>query len=303
MKILVFPCGSEIGLEIHRSLNDHVSLIGGSSLNDHGHFVYKNIIHLPFINDENFIDELKKVEFDFLYPANDSVIQKICQTDIPYIGSCKETCLITLSKKKTHELFPELSPKANHFPLFLKPDFGTGAKRCFVANDKEELDFYMKRNPDLLSFEYLTGKEYTVDCFTDFKGNLRYVGARERRRMSNGLSSNAISVVGKEFDEIAELISSKLKFNGAWFFQVKRNEEGVLKLLEIAPRIGGSSCLTRLKGVNLPHLSHLNQMNIDVEIEPNDLEIEIDRAYDICYKTKASHTRTSILKQFDVWTT
>lgn len=279
MKIIVFPCGSEVGLEIYRSFQEtNVELIGASSIDDHGKFIYNNYIHLPHILDNNFVLELKKHKFDFLYPANDLVIEKICQSDIPYIGSCKETSLITRSKSKTYKLFPEISPvKGISFPMFLKPDIGNASKRCFIANDQEEVDFYLKRNPDLIKLEYLEGKEFTIDCFTDYKGNLRYVGARERRKISNGMSVNCISVDG--FQNFAELINSRLSFNGAWFFQIKGN-----KLLEIATRIGASSCLTRLKGVNLPYLSYLNQMKIDVEIKPNNYYIEVDRAYDICYK-------------------
>ena len=45
-KVLVFPCGSEIGLEIYRSLkyNKDFELIGGASVNDHGEFIYENYI-------------------------------------------------------------------------------------------------------------------------------------------------------------------------------------------------------------------------------------------------------------------
>ena len=56
--ILVFPCGSEIGLEIYRSLNysTHLNLFGGNSIKDHGEFVYENYIgDLPFVSDENFV--------------------------------------------------------------------------------------------------------------------------------------------------------------------------------------------------------------------------------------------------------
>ena len=42
--ILVFPCGSEIALEIYRSVNKsiHFNLIGASSVDDHGKFIYEN---------------------------------------------------------------------------------------------------------------------------------------------------------------------------------------------------------------------------------------------------------------------
>ena len=58
LKILVFPCGSEIGLEIHRSLkySVHIELLGGSSVEDHGKFVFENYIgKIPFIDDSDFI--------------------------------------------------------------------------------------------------------------------------------------------------------------------------------------------------------------------------------------------------------
>ena len=45
-RILVFPCGSEIALEIYRSLkySIHFELVGASSIDDHGKFVYKEYI-------------------------------------------------------------------------------------------------------------------------------------------------------------------------------------------------------------------------------------------------------------------
>ena len=43
--ILVFPCGSEIALEIYRSLrySTHFKLIGANSLDDHGKFVRHSV--------------------------------------------------------------------------------------------------------------------------------------------------------------------------------------------------------------------------------------------------------------------
>ena len=45
-RVLVYPCGTEIGLEIYKSLrySTHYELIGGGCENDHGRFVYDEII-------------------------------------------------------------------------------------------------------------------------------------------------------------------------------------------------------------------------------------------------------------------
>ena len=55
MNILVFPCGSEIGLEVYNSLfcQKDINLIGVNSVNDNGRFVYQN-----YIGDAPYIDWL-----------------------------------------------------------------------------------------------------------------------------------------------------------------------------------------------------------------------------------------------------
>ena len=61
--ILVFPCGSEIGLEIYRSVkySTHFKLFGGSSVDDHGKFVFENYFgSFPFITSPEIIPFLKK---------------------------------------------------------------------------------------------------------------------------------------------------------------------------------------------------------------------------------------------------
>lgn len=53
LNILVFPCGSEIALELHRSLkfSRHITLFGANSVDDHGKFVFENYIGgLPFFS-------------------------------------------------------------------------------------------------------------------------------------------------------------------------------------------------------------------------------------------------------------
>ncbi|HPM11666.1 MAG TPA: hypothetical protein PK941_14605, partial [Paludibacter sp.] len=79
--ILVFPCGSEIGLEVFRSVrySSHFNLIGGSSVDDHGKFVFSNYIgDIPFVDSPFFIKKIKEIvrdkKIDAIYPTMDSVI-------------------------------------------------------------------------------------------------------------------------------------------------------------------------------------------------------------------------------------
>ncbi len=298
--ILVFPCGSEIGLEIHKALSysTHVEVFGASSVSsNHGKYVYKNYIEkVPFVEDDEFIDKLNLLidnhKIDFVFPAHDSVVLKLAESQnelhCKVIGSPVETCRICRSKKLTYETFISLLavPKTYkrldndiEFPIFLKPSVGQGSKSTFIANSKEEVSFCLEQNNSLLLLEFLPGREYTIDCFTDRHGVLRFAGGRERLRISNGISVDTYPVFTDErFKKLADTINKTLKFRGAWFFQVKERSDGELVLLEIAPRIAGAMGLYRNCGINMPLLSVFDAQNMDVEIYYNNYLIEMDRA-------------------------
>ena len=315
-KVLVFPCGSEIGLEIHRSLSSstHFELIGGSSVDDHGRYVYTNHISgIPFISDSDFIDKLIRIideyKIDFIFPAHDSVVLKLAQErerlNCVIVTSPVETCEISRSKLKTYEFFQDMitTPRLyksiakvtrDTLPVFLKPDVGQGSKGTYLAKSIEDIEFYCKKDPTLMILEYLPGKEYTIDCFTSRHGKLLFCQGRERRRTSNGISVDSTPVSDARFLELAEKINNKLRFTGVWFFQVKENSTQQLTLLEIAPRIAGTMGLERARGVNLALLSLFDVDGLDVSIFKNDYFIEIDRALENKYNHNINYDHVYI---------
>ncbi|MEN6321059.1 MAG: ATP-grasp domain-containing protein [Syntrophaceae bacterium] len=305
--VFVFPCGSEIGLEIHRSLrySRHINLIGGSSVDDHGRFVYSNYIsNIPFFNEANFIPLIKglvnEYQIDAVYPSMDSVIAKLAEYEsflgCKIIGSPSQTTKICLSKTRTYYQLRDviLTPKIYEstepnirYPVFAKPDEGYGTRGAKKIHSFEQMKQHLIEYPNSIILEYLPGKEYTVDCFTDRKRNLLFAGPRPRRRILNGISVNTISHVDDitPFMDIAKKINQSLNLRGAWFFQVKENESGELVLLEVAARLGGSSALYRNLGVNFALLSIFDAFDKDVDILYNPtITIELDRALNNRYK-------------------
>jgi len=305
--VLVFPCGSEIGLEIFRSMNlsTHFELWGGSSVDDHGKFVYKNYIgNIPDVGDQSFLQKIKEIvkkyNIDFIFPAHDSVILKLAKEkaagklDCDVITSPLSTCEIARSKKKTYDFFTNIIPtpkiyqksdlSENDLPVFLKPDVGQGSKGVHLANTMEEVEFYCKNNPSLLLLEFLPGKEYTVDCFSNKDGKLLFVQGRVRNRVLNGISVNTSSVKDDRFAELAEKINNKLQLRGVWFFQVKENRMKDLVLLEIASRVAGTMGLVRAEGVNLVLASIFDAMGYEVDIFKNNYDMVIDRALENKFK-------------------
>ncbi|MBQ8644881.1 MAG: ATP-grasp domain-containing protein [Bacteroidales bacterium] len=308
--ILVFPCGSEIALDIHSSVkySTYFHLIGGSSVSDHGMYVYEDYIpDIPYVTDSNFISTLKTIiaerKIDAVYPAMDIAITMLKEHEeelgCKVISSPVDTTQISLSKDLTYKkladtilipkIYDPLEIPISAFPVFAKPKIGYSAKGTKKLNNQREVNAFIAENDDILILEYLPGEEYTVDCFTDRHRNLLFCGARKRNRVSNGISVNTFfSENQEEFVKLARLINEKIHFRGAWFFQVKRNVNGQLCLLEIASRLGGSSLLSRAKGVNFALLSLFDAFDHDVSVFTNDYDIILDRALECKYKLNVS---------------
>lgn len=297
----MFPCGSEIALEIYRSLqySTHFNLIGANSIDDHGKFIFDNYIgNIPFVTSPDFIEVIKKVVIEFsvdaIYPAMDGVINILKKNEkelgCKVITSSVKTTEICLSKLKSYKILEEFInvPKVynsleevENYPVFMKPEIGYGSRGAKKINNSIQGKIHLEEFRNCIITEYLPGKEYTIDCFTDYKGNLIFFGARERKRISNGISVNTTTISdNKLFKELATKINKKIDFEGAWFFQLKERENGVLVLLEIAARFGGSSGVYRMQGVNFAALSLFSAFGYDVVVEPNNYEVTLDRALD-----------------------
>lgn len=308
VNILVFPCGSEVALEIYRSLrySSHFKIIGASSIDDHGKYVYENYIgEVPFINDKNFISHMqtlvKENNIHAIFPAMDLVAfilkENEKELNCKVISSSVLTNKICSSKAITYEVMKEIIPTPDLynntqdgiFPLFIKPAVGYGSRNTFKAENKSQADSFLEKqinSSDFLLCELLTGSEYTIDCFTDRHGQVRYSKARKRNRVSNGISVNTYhdTINNELFESYAKKINSKLVFRGAWFFQLKEDKDQKLKLLEIATRLAGSSAIFRAKGINFALLSVYDFLGYEVDLFENNYSVEMDRALSNRYK-------------------
>lgn len=307
-RILVFPCGSEIGLEIHRALrySVHFELVGASSVDDHGRFVYERYIGgLPFHDNPAFATSLKKLirekHIDAVYPTMDAVAETLQnlahELGVRIIGSPIETTRICASKRLTYSALAGLVPTPTvypsidavpSYPIFIKPDRGYGSRHAARIDDPANASASLAQYApnQMLILEHLPGKEWTIDCFSDRHGTLLFSAARERARISNGISVRTLpsTEFSAEFSNWAKVINEKLKPRGAWFFQAKVARDGNPKLLEVAARFAGSSAVQRARGVNLPLLSVFDAFDYPVSISQNDYPVTLDRALENKYK-------------------
>lgn len=295
INVLLFPIGSTVCLEVYNSLRclREVKVFAAGSVGGEGKGLFFDrpgdcVDNLPFESEEGFSAALQQVvgqfNIDLIIPGMDSSITVLKRLESQQQLSCRvagpelQVAQVCANKRLTYKVFAShtfcprffTDDKNLTYPVFVKPQEGYGSKGAFRANNAAELKAHMGATDAPLVFcEYLPGKEYTVDCFSDANHRLRFVQARDRALIKNGMSTRTVASQQSVQDDavcIAEAIVGRLAMRGAWFFQLKEDLNGNLKLLEVACRIGGSSALARYTGVNLSALTVFDAMGQAVAI-------------------------------------
>lgn len=269
INVLIFPAGEVNSLELHDALSGcvNVKVIGASSVDRHGPYVFDNYVSgLPNIFEANFLEEFNKLlleeKIDVVFPTHDSVALFFAENkdkiSCKVVGSDLETASICRDKRKTYEVFKEedFCPVVYELPpddkiFFIKPKDGQGSQGARIVKNPKEIST-LDLN-DFVMTEYLPGIELTVDCLTDYDGKLIFISPRSRDRTMAGISVAAhLYPLTQEISKIAQRINAKLFFRGLWWFQIKLDSNNRWKLLEISVRCAGSMAVTRASGANLP---------------------------------------------------
>lgn len=305
IKVLIFPAGEINSIELHDALSTcvNIELWGASSIDRHGEYVFKNYIsNVPMISSPDFIQKFNKIlkekQIDVIFPTHDTVAEFFAENaekiNAKIVCADKRTSEICRDKAKIYELFkdysfcPKIYDNFDKLPVFIKPRKGQGA--CGTKLIKEVCDIPQDiKIEDYVICEYLPGVEYTVDCLTDKNGDLKAVLPRSRKRLMAGVCvSGQNEELTDEIKNIAQTINKNLRFKGLWYFQLKKDKYGKLKLLEISTRCAGTMCLSRAQGVNLPLLSVYTIMGYDIDVFKNPYNVILDRTlisrYKIDYK-------------------
>ncbi|MBM3433031.1 MAG: ATP-grasp domain-containing protein [Bacteroidetes bacterium] len=167
-------------------------------------------------------------------------------------------------------------------PVVMKPASANGSRGIRILDNHKnrfELLFNEKPNglfrrleeilpllngneiPELVVMEFLPGDEYSVDTLMK-NGEVQLIIPRKRIKLSAGISIKGIIEKNEAVIEYCRCILSSLDLNGPIGIQVKADRTGAFKLLEINPRIQGTSVAALGAGVNLPLLAVQQAMGI-----------------------------------------
>jgi carbamoylphosphate synthase large subunit len=180
------------------------------------------------------------------------------------------------------EVYKEI--KENNSNVCFKPDVSQGGAGFRIidnnVNPKETIlgyvtvrnsyEYYLEKLkqlkffPPLIVLEYLSGIEYSIDCF-GYGRKLLFCGIREKTNKKRRLIKNDL------LKKIAEDIQATFQFSNLYNVQI-REEKGKYYLLEINPRYSAGSYIYELEGYHLLGKAldlTLNNVKIQpIEIEP-----------------------------------
>ncbi len=138
------------------------------------------------------------------------------------------------------------------FPIIAKPRYGKGSKGIVKIENEKELKYVQIKKDNLIFQEYLPGTEYTIDVLSDLECEPIIAVPRIRLETKAGISTMGKIVKDENISDTCKSIAKYLKIRGPCCIQMKESKEGILKIVEVNPRLGGGTFFTTLAGANFP---------------------------------------------------
>lgn len=140
------------------------------------------------------------------------------------------------------------------YPIVMKPKTGRGTRDTYICYDELDFKVFKRRVKNSIIQEFLEEPEYTVDVFSDMKGKALIAIPRRRIKIKAGVTWQGVVEKKPEIEKLTMSVAEELGIKGPSCIQV-RYKNGKPKVFEVNPRIGGTTILSVLAGVNIPYLT------------------------------------------------
>lgn len=209
--------------------------------------IAKNINRFYEIGIKPIISDYEAVELSFnKYEMYKFLIENNIKTPKTYIS--------------LNDFLDDLDKKIVKFPVFVKPIKGSASINITKINDKEELEFVMKKYDNLIIQEFMDGQEIGADVYIDMVSEeVIAIFTKEKIKMRAGETDKAVSFKDEKLFEFIEDFVKKAGFKGIIDIDIfKINNEYYIS--EVNPRFGGGYPHAYEAGVNVPKMI-INNIN------------------------------------------
>jgi len=178
---------------------------------------------------------------------------------------CKDHKIDTINIRKT-------------VPLIIKPKTGSASKNFYIIKNKKDL-IKIEKKLKLNNFifqEYVSGKEYSVDCYVSENKNIISCVPRERIKVFQGEVMLTKVIKNQRIISITKNIINKLHLSGPINIQfIKHNNKYLL--MDINPRLGGGVLASIEAGFDITKIMLLDINNLKLKNNFKYKELIMDR--------------------------
>jgi carbamoyl-phosphate synthase large subunit len=151
---------------------------------------------------------------------------------------------------------PDDVPFGAAFPLLVKARAGFGSRHIYRAEDRAELDFFLRYTPvDSIVQACLPGEEFSIDVFCDLEGRCLNAIPRTMIESKGGESIKGMTIKDETLIEFGRFVAEALALVGPANVQCFREADGTHLVTDINPRFGGGFPLPLAAGGRYPELA------------------------------------------------
>lgn len=176
-------------------------------------------------------------------------------SDSPVIQICNDKRELAEFFRQNNIASPNLvNPKKpfGGFPLIAKPSCGEGGKNCFKIENQTDLDFYSKKLQNHIFQQFIQGKEFSVDWFSDKNGIPIVIVPRERLVIRGGEVMTSRIEMDPHIIESVKKVGTLLRLRGPANLQGILDESGNFLFTDINLRFGSGAVHTIHAGADIP---------------------------------------------------
>lgn len=252
-------------------LNKDLKIFGADIAGTAPSLVYCDYVRrIVAMKDLRYIDNLLQIctddKIDLLIPTIDTDLLLLSENKEKFeaVGtkvmiSAPEKIRICRDKNNTSQFFVDCELHTpmpvndwkkykGGYPAFIKPKDGSSSINAFRVKNKEELEVYAGQIEDYIIQPFVSGREYTIDIFCDWDGELVSIVPRERLQVRAGEVLRTQITMDQQMITEAEKLCKAYKPCGPITIQLIRDKNGIDWFIEINPRYGGGAPLSMKAG-------------------------------------------------------
>ncbi|RKQ15464.1 ATP-grasp domain-containing protein [Ureibacillus endophyticus] len=141
-----------------------------------------------------------------------------------------------------------------HFPVIVKPLYGSGSVDINKVKTKEEIEILYANHDNLIIQEFMHGVEYGADVYVDLISNEPVaIFTKEKIRMRAGETDKSVSVKDPKLFQLIQKVVKSIGYKGMIDIDIFKIKDEYF-ISEVNPRFGGGYPHAYESGINFPKM-------------------------------------------------